>query len=70
MPFTYRHDVLYTSFAPWLFQNLRYKSNILFYKDNWRGWVNDNEVNLIDNIECKHKDWKSYLKLALDDEKH
>ena len=55
-PFTYRHDVIYTSFAPWLFPHLLYKSNILFYKDNWRGWVNDNEVNLIDSIECKYKD--------------
>ena len=24
-----------------------------FYKDNWRGRVKDNEVNLIDDIECK-----------------
>ena len=27
-----------------------------FYKDNWRGRVKDNEVNLIDDIECKYKD--------------
>ena len=40
--FTYRHDVMFTSFAPWLFQHLHYKWNISFYKDNWRGWVGDN----------------------------
>ena len=34
------------------------------------GWVEDNSVILIDNIECKYKDWHSYFKLALDDEKH
>ena len=55
MPFTYRHNVMYTSLALWLFPHRRYKSNILFYKDNWQGWVNDDEVNLIDNIECKYK---------------
>ena len=30
--------------------------------------MEDNSVNLIDNIECKFKDWNSYFKLALDDE--
>ena len=69
-PFTYRQDVMFTSFTPWLFQHAPYKWNILFYKDNWRGWVEENSVNLIDNIECKYKDWNSYFKLALDDEKH
>ena len=24
-----------------------------FYKDSWWEWVKDNEVNLIDDIECK-----------------
>ena len=28
----------------------------LFYKDNWRGRVKDNEVNLIHDKECKYKD--------------
>ena len=66
----YRHAVMFMSFAPWLFQHLSYKWNFSFYKDNWRGWVEDNYVNLIDNIECKYKDWNSYFKFALDDEKH
>ena len=30
-----------------------------FYKDYWRGRVKD-KVNLIDDIECKYKDWNSY----------
>ena len=70
MSFTYRHDVMFTSFTPWLFQHLPYKWNISFYKDNWWGWVEENSVNLIDNIECKYKEWNSYFKLELDDEKH
>ena len=32
--------------------------------------MQDSSVNLIDNIECKYKDWKSYSKVALDAEKH
>ena len=53
-----------------LVQHLSYKWNISFYKDNWPGRVKDNSVNLIDNIECKYKDWNTYFKLALDDQKH
>ena len=67
--FTYGHDVMFTGFTPWLFQYVRYIWNILFYKDNWCGWVEENSVNSIDYIESKYKDWNSYFKLALDDEK-
>ena len=64
----YRHDVMFKSFAHWLFQPLCYKWNISFYKDNWLGWLDDNLVYLIDNIECKYKDWNAYFKLALEDQ--
>ena len=42
--FTYMYplDVLFTRFAPWLFQHLSYKSNISFYKDNYWSWMEDN----------------------------
>ena len=63
---------MFKCFAPWLFQHLRYKWNILFYKNNWwgGGGVEDNSVNIIDNIECKYKNWNSYFMLALGDENH
>ena len=32
------------------------------------GWMEDNEVNMIDNIDCKYKEMKLILKLALNDE--
>ena len=54
--FTYGHNFMFMNFTPWLFQHLRYKWNILFYKDNWRGWVEENLVNLIDDIECRNKE--------------
>ena len=34
------------------------------------GGVEDNSVNIIDNIECKYKNWNSYFMLALGDENH
>ena len=34
------------------------------------GWVEDNYVNLIDDIERKYKDRNSYFKLTLNNEKH
>ena len=34
------------------------------------GLVGKKSVNLIDNMEYKYKDWNSYFKLTLDDEKH
>ena len=47
---------MFMNFTPWLFQHVRYKWNILFYKDNWRGWVEENFENLIDDIEFKYKE--------------
>ena len=32
--------------------------------------MEDNLADLIDNINCKYKDWNSYFKLKLNDEKH
>ena len=47
------HSMKYIWYSFWGAQNYFLYS---FYKDNWRGRVKDNEVNLIDDIESKYKD--------------
>ena len=47
------HSIKYILYSFWGAQKYFLYS---FYKDNWRGRVKDNEVNLIDDIECKYKD--------------
>ena len=46
------HSMKYIWYSFWGVQKYFLYS---FYKDNWRGRVKNNEVNLIDDIECKYK---------------